>query len=393
MNSQHLLGQLSDLHQMMVELVESIPEQEAYHNYHPDLAPLAWYLGRSTYLETYWLREIVQGDDSMTARVRHIFVPGPPVTSEQTTGIPPKEHLLNWAMELQDENIRRLANPGLLPQHPLRNEQRLELLITQEHALLYEQMLMVLTQRQIQRTQGYRVQKPLQASPPSVDLIDMQQGHYRVGARHDPAAYDNEYPPQIVNLSSFRIDRYLTSNASYLAFLQSEGYQNRDLWDQIGWTWRQQCLPHPDHWRRDEAGNWFAIGLNGPFDLLAEEPVTGINKYEATAYARWVSGLGGALTGAVPQHEYQWEVAVRTRAITGHGRALEWCSNRFHPYDGYQPFEWPEGQTTEFDDRHQSLRGASIHTPRPLRRSTFRRRALPESRCLFAGVRLVFPPN
>ena len=392
MSSQHLLGQLNDLHQMMNQLLESIPEAEAYRRYHPHLAPLAWYLGRSMYLETYWLREVVQGDDDMTTRLRDIFRPGPTVTREQISGLPPKDHLLNWAMQLQDENIRRLANPRLLPSHPLRTGNQLELLITQEHARQYEYMLMVLTQRQLQLPHDYRAKAPLQASRPSIDAIDIQQGHYRIGAKQDPAAYDNEGPAQIVDLSSFRIDRNATSNTAYLAFMQEGGYQNPDLWDESGWVWRQQNRPHPEHWRRDERGNWFAIGLNGPFDLTAGEPVTGLSRHEASAYARWVAGLD-SLAGAVLQHEYQWEVAVRMRAIKGHGRAWEWCSNLFRPYDGYRPCEWPEGRTSEFDDDHYSLRGASIHTLNPLRRSTFRQSAPAGNRHLFTGLRLVFPPS
>lgn len=391
MNTQHLLGQLSDLHEMMTQLLESIPEPECYRPFHPALAPLAWYLGRAVYLETWWLREQVQGETDMTARVRELFIPGALPQVEQWRRLPPKDHLLNWALELQEENIMRLANPGTLPAHPLLAEERLLPVIIQQQALLYEQILMVLTQRQLQLSPEHRVTTPLQAALPEADLTGIAQGHYRIGALDDPAAFDNELPTQVVQLSNYRIQRHPLSNANWLAFMEAGGYQDPACWNEAGRDWLGDTPPHPDHWRRDEGGSWFGIGLNGPFDLQPGEPVMGISQYEAEACARWVSSLGGELAGAVLQHEYQWEVAARTQSIQGHGRVLEWCANRFEPYQGYQAPEWSEARTREFDQRHYSLRGASLHTQRALRRSTRRSRALPESRHLFTGARLVFP--
>lgn len=73
MNRDSLLGQLSRQHQMMTELLMSVSAQECYHCYHPELAPLAWYLALSSYLETYWVREVGQGNDEVTCRSREIF--------------------------------------------------------------------------------------------------------------------------------------------------------------------------------------------------------------------------------------------------------------------------------------------------------------------------------
>ena len=393
MNTQLLLGQLNDLHEMMVQLLEPLPEADCYHPWHPALAPLAWYLGRAVYLETWWLREQVQGDPGMTERVRDLFTPGTLPPEAQWRRLPPREHLLNWALELQEENLVRLANPGLLPAHPLLREGRLLPLILQQQGLLYEQMLMVLTQRQLQQPVGYRVRTPLPPRPPAPEFSGVAQGHYRIGALDDPAAFDDEQPPQVVQLSNFRIQRQPLSNAGWLAFMEAGGYGEPAYWDEAGWRWLTESGigHHPDHWRQDNSGNWFGIGINGPFDLPPDDPVMGISRHEAEACARWVGSLGGELAGAVLQHEYQWEVAARTRSIQGHGRVLEWCANRFEPYPGYRPPPWREGRTPEFDGRHGSLRGASLHTQRALRRTTRRSRALPGSRHLFAGARLVFP--
>ncbi|HEB95715.1 MAG TPA: ergothioneine biosynthesis protein EgtB [Sedimenticola thiotaurini] len=393
MSRHELLGQLNTLHQMMNQLPAHVPEEEAYREWHPRLAPLAWYLGRAVYLETWWVQELVQGDSGMTGRVRHLFGGNAnPPSAGQWRQLPPLDHLLNWALELQERNLTALANPATLGDHPLVAEQRLLPLVLQDQALLYEQMLMVLAQRQLQLPIRYRVRTPLTARPPSHDLVGMAQGHYRIGALDDPAARDNELPPQVVQLSSFRIDRLPVANGAWLGFMEAGGYDDPSLWDEAGWEWRtRERIGAPDHWRRDADGHWYGIGINGPFDLDPEEAVMGISRHEATAYARWVATSGDGLAGAVVQHEYQWEIAARTRAISGYGRVWEWCANGFHPYDGYRPPPWEEAVTREFDHRHHTLRGAGLHTQRICRRPSIRLPALPEARHLFSGTRLVFP--
>ncbi len=140
-------------------------------------------------------------------------------------------------------------------------------------------------------------------------------------------------------------------------------------------------------------GHWYGLGINGPADLPPGEPVTGVGRYEAGAYAAWVSSLGGALEGAALQHEFQWETAIRTRAVRELGRAWEWCSNHFEPYSDYQPPPEPARATSDFDGRHFALRGGCLHTQPELRRPSFRHRALAHQDFLFTGLRLIFPPE
>jgi iron(II)-dependent oxidoreductase len=393
MKHHELLGQLSVLHQMMSHLIDSVPEADCYRRHHPQLPPLAWLLGRAVYLETYWLREVVQQDADMTARVRPLFGAGVEPDPALLQQLPPREHLLNWALELQDQNTMLLANPALLPAHPLVREDRLLPLLLQQQAQLCEQMLAQLTERRLQQDSDYRVVTPLAAVPPSEHHADVQQGHYRIGAKDDPAALDNELPPQMVELHAYRIDSRPISNGAWLGFIEAGGYDNDAWWSEAGREWRGAHTQHPHHWRRDAQGLWYGVGLNGPFDLLAEDAVNGISVHEAQAYAAWVSSLGGKLAGAVLQHEYQWEVAARTQAITDYGRVWEWCANPFHRYTGYQAPDDAEAATADFDAGHNSLRGGCLHSQRIQRRRSYRHHALPGQRHLFSGARLVFPPS
>lgn len=431
-----ILGQLSGLQTMMADLLTGVPAASANARFHPHQASLGWYLGRSVYRELRWLREELGRDGDLAGRVRHLFDVGE--AEAPVEHLPPPNHLLAWATEIQDEHLRRLATPGALPDSPLLVDDRLAWFLLQERARDYEAMLWVLLARRLREDARAEAQPmpgispapdrahdaakdpalepatapeapphpgaspPLPASPtprleprmPSADTVAVTQGHYRVGSRGEPWAYDHELPPQAVELANFRIARRPVTNAEFLGFLTAGGYGRPEFWDAAGQAWVASGAIHaPWHWRRDGQGGWYALGLNGPVLLAAEEPVAGLSRHEAQAYAAWVASLGGALTGAVLQHEYQWEVAARAGHLEGTGRVWEWCANPFHPYPDFSPFPDPTVSQTAFHVAQGVLRGASLHTQRCLRRASFRHPAVADDRFRISGLRLVFPPD
>lgn len=387
------LGALSRQQQLLSQVVQDLPESDVNRRFHPALPSIGWLLGRAVYLELYWLREKLHGDDDLSARVRHLF--GHDVVPDAATDaqLPPREHLLNWALEVFDADLTRLANPS---------EQDLALMAQQPWLLnwllqtlgrLSEQMMTGLLARAIQADDGsYQVGTALQPASPDAETTFISQGHFRIGAK-DGVAFDNERPAQTVELSSFRIATQPVSNGQYLAFMTAGGYTDDALWDVAGLAWRKTQPHHaPWHWRQDSRGHWYGIGLNGAADLVADDPVSGISHHEASAYARWVDSQGGELAGAVLQHEYQWEVAARTSVIRGFGRAWEWCSQPLHPYDGYDSPGDPE-LATDFARGDMALRGGCLHTQPALRRASLRHGQPAGRQAGFCGLRLVFPPG
>ncbi|MBF0219637.1 MAG: SUMF1/EgtB/PvdO family nonheme iron enzyme [Gammaproteobacteria bacterium] len=391
-----LLGQLNGQQQMLNQLVEAIPEAACYTSWISAKPPIAWLLGRAVYVETWWLRERLQGDDSLTAPVAAIFATERATESAAWQRLPPRDHLLNWASQLQEENLTRLANAKLLPEdallNPKANPLPLLVLILHSYAEIYEAILAQMSARQ-QQSGGYQVVQRLTALPPSDDHGDQLGGHFRIGARDDLFARDSELPPQMVELSSFRIDKQAVSNGAWLTFMQQGGYEDPTFWSEAGWQWRQRTqIAMPQEWQQDSRGEWYGVGLNGGFDLIASDAVCGISRYEAEAYARWVATQGELWQGAVIQHEFQWEVALRARVISRYGQVWEWCANPFEPYSGYQPPADPLAAEDYVAD-HFPLRGGSLHTQRILRRLTYRSHASAAERHRFSGVRLVFPPS
>jgi iron(II)-dependent oxidoreductase len=397
-----ILAALGSLHEMLRELLRGLSEADARQPYDPRLGCPSWQFAHAVYQETYWLREVIAGDQDLTARIRHLFPgsgleapPGPALT-DACGQLPPPAHLIRWGAEIQDEHLRRLSTPGALPGHPLLADDRLPWFILQENARVFERLLALLGLRALARpSPPYQVERVLEPGAPVPDLVAVNQGHYRIGARGDPFAYDHELPPQAVELSAYRIARRPVTNAAFLGFMAGGGYARADWWDAAGWAWLNGLTPRPRAplgWRQDDAGHWFGMNLNGPADLVPDQPVSGISRHEARAFSAWTSDLGGDHRGAVVQHEYQWEVAARSGLIEGTGRAWEWCANPFHPYPGFSPFPDPYSSQTAFDRPDGVLRGTCLHTQRCLRRASARFPEAPDARWGFAGTRLVYPP-
>jgi iron(II)-dependent oxidoreductase len=387
-----VLANLHRIHGLLAGLLESVSESDSRRNWHPDLAPLAWYFGRAVYLEAYWLRERIADDADLTGRVRHIFADRHGPAGERIDEIPPGEHLLNWALEIFEHDLTRLANPGMLPPHPLLEGGWIVDYLVQVLSRVYEEMVLVLGERALATDlPAWRVHVPLVPRLPAADAAAVNQGHYRVGAR-DGVVFDNEQPAKAVELHNFRIQRQPVSNAEWLAFLVDGGYEDPTWWSEAGNAWRTGVKAgHPHHWRRDAAGRWFGVGVGGAADLVADDPVHGISSHEAGAFARWAAARGEGLGGAVVQHEFQWEAAARGGHLGSAGRVWEWCANRFEPYVAYEAPGDHEMVTREFDGRHIAVRGAAVHTRPAIRRASYRNGGLAESRHRWRGVRLVLP--
>jgi iron(II)-dependent oxidoreductase len=396
MSSSQLLTQLASLHDLMGAGLRQLSAEQAMARPLPGRPSMAWIFARSVYRETFWLREQLGQDKDLTERARPFFTDpregGMPL-SEQCRHLPPPEHLLDWAREIQDEHLRRLATPGAMPSHPLLADDRLPWLLHQENAKDYERMLglrLALVLKDEPAWSDHRVAAPLRAAEPGRDYVQVAEGHYRIGAGGEPFAYDNELPPHAVQLSAFRIARRPVSNAQYLAFIEDGGCGDDARWPE-GTPAATRSRGHPVQWRRDAAGHWFEVSLSGPADLRPEDPLVGIDRHEAQAYAAWAARRSGELAGAVLQHEYQWEVAARMGLLEATGRAWEWCANDLQPYPEYQPFGDTGFSADGFSSGAGVLRGGCLHTQPALRRASLRHWVAADDPWSVAGVRLVLP--
>jgi iron(II)-dependent oxidoreductase len=383
-SSPQLLNELRLARELVTALAEPLDDDDYRRQFHPELSPLGWHLGHCTYIESYWLQEVIQQDARFTEPVRRLYVAGETPKPARGELLPPLQVQLQWVHALQSLNDELLTlQPVTLTEHELLHEDYLLHFLIQHYNQHYETMLMALTQRAAAADHGdFAVTRPFPAMQPLPDSIDIAAGHYRIGGK-TPAACDNELPQQQATLGPYSIARKPVSNSEYLAFMQDDGYTRKNLWHADSWQWLQENpVTYPDHWRRDAAGNWYGTGVRGAYELDGDDVLHGISRHEAQAFAYWA--------GAGLPHEYQWEVACRLQQLEQTGRAWEWCGNSFHPYAGFRSFPYEGYSQPWFDGGHYTLRGGSLHTRPSVRRPSFRNFYQPGMRHIFAGLRLVY---
>lgn len=127
-------------------------------------------------------------------------------------------------------------------------------------------------------------------------MILIPAGSFRRGSQESP----NEGPVRDVHLCAYYVDRYPVTNREYRAFIDAGGYHTRSYWTPTGWEFIQaRRIERPLYW-------------NDPHWNGEDQPVTGLNWWEAKAYARFA--------GKQLPSEAQWECAAR-----GHdGRRFPW---------------------------------------------------------------------
>ena len=107
------LGQLSQLQNLISLLVEGVGDPDCREQFHPDLAPLGWSLGRAAWLEAYWLRDRVQGEHGVVGPLEALYGPTPLPLARRGAELPGRDDLLVWAQAWFDDTLMRLARTSV----------------------------------------------------------------------------------------------------------------------------------------------------------------------------------------------------------------------------------------------------------------------------------------
>lgn len=212
------------------------------------------------------------------------------------------------------------------------------------------------------------------------DWKKVNEGLYEIGFKGEKDfCFDNEKGQHKVWLDEFSISKKLVTNAEYLEFVESGGYQNFKYWLQEGWSWvTENNIKHPLYWVKQD-NNWFQFTLSGlqPIDLNA--PVSHVSHYEADAYADFM--------GLRLPTEFEWEAA---------SNQFTWGKRWEHTrsaYLAYPNFNKAPGAIGEYNGKfminQMVLRGASVVTPQKHSRNTYRNFFHPHLQWQFTGIRLI----
>ena len=233
-------------------------------------------------------------------------------------------------------------------------------------------------------------------------------------ARGQGFGWCNEFEAESVEVPAFEIESLPVSNARFLEFVRDGGYQQRRLWSEADWAWKEAAgHEHPGFWV-SAGDNWEYRGMFARIPLPLSWPVY-VSHAEASAYARWrglalpseaqfqrAAYAGGSLDLSNANLDFRrWEPrpigsdpasdsAYGVSELVGNG--WEWTSTLFGPLAGFEAFEFYRGYSADFfDGKHYVLKGASPRTALCLTRPSFRNWFQPHYPNVYAKFRCVRP--
>ena len=131
-------------------------------------------------------------------------------------------------------------------------------------------------------------------------------------------AFDNEKPAHQVFLQHYAIDRALVSNGDFIEFIRDGGYQNFRWWFSEGWeVVNNEQWQAPLYWELHDS-QWMIRDFSGlhPAASKANEPVSHVSFYEASAFAKWA--------GKRLPTEAEWEKAAMSTSDESQRNSYPW---------------------------------------------------------------------
>jgi gamma-glutamyl hercynylcysteine S-oxide synthase len=341
---------------------------------------------------------------------------------------PERAEVERYNRRVRDELDRAIEHALVTPEqgHP----QLITMLeVAIEHRLMHAETLAYMLH---QLPSDKKVRGPIGASGAGRRLkskfVEISGGRVTLGLRRehgDEFGWDNENEAHELDVEPFAIDHSNVTNQDFLRFIQAGGYQEKSLWGEEAWAWKeQQRIEYPGLWKRD--GNlWMYRAMFGEIRLPLDWPVY-VSHAEATAYAKW---LGRKLPTEAQFHRaaygthdaweersYPWgeERPSRSRGnfdfqqwdpmpVGSHpegasafgiqdlvGNGWEWTRTPFAAFEGFAPMSfYPSYSANFFDGKHYVMKGGSPRTAACMLRRSFRNWFQPHYPYVYATFRCV----
>jgi len=253
--------------------------------------------------------------------------------------------------------------------------------------------------------------------PPGTATLGMSRKEQAFG-------WDNEFELTRVHVPEFGIDTRNVTNRDFLEFVNAGGYGDQSLWSKPDWDWRSAAgVEHPRFWERSR-GKWMLRTMFEIRPLPGDWPVY-ISHAEAQAYCRWSArdlpteaqfhraafGTPDGQNRAYPWGDaipdstrgnfdfHSWDpVPVGSYPLGDSafgvadllGNGWEWTSTVFHPFRGFERFDFYPGYSADFfDDKHFVMKGGSARTASCMLRGSFRNWFQPHYPHIYASFRTV----
>ena len=352
----------------------------------PDVSPPKWHLGHTTwFFETFLLEKYLPGYKTFNKDLHQVFNSyynelGPHWKQEERGVLsrPSVSEIHDYRKHV-DQNMQELLQMDHVPSDLVilginHEQQHQELLYMDIKNILFNQY----------RPQKYWGIAQVAAVPDTKHFVEFNGGLVDIGYEGTDFSYDNEGPAHQHFLRPYKIRQSLVTNIEYLDFIECEGYSNPNFWHSDGWDWVQRTrAAHPLYWTYQN-DSWSEYDFSGLKELIKDKPVSHVNYYEASAYARF--------RGKRLPTEQEWEHAASTKGqlFKDLQESLwQWTSSAYSPYPGHK---WAAGALGEYNSKFMVnqivLRGGSAWTPENHLRKTYRNFFHPDKKWAFTGIRL-----
>ena len=165
----------------------------------------------------------------------------------------PRIEEVNAYRECVRESLDRAIESAPLPDDGENSFGRL-LNVAIEHRLMHaETLAYMFHQMPFGRKIGAIARRLLQGDPFTPEPVRVPAGRAVLGLRRDARVFgwDNEFEAHTIEVPDFEVDRYKVTNGQFLRFIEEGGYNQRALWADADWEWKNaQGISHPVFWER-----------------------------------------------------------------------------------------------------------------------------------------------
>jgi 5-histidylcysteine sulfoxide synthase len=383
-------------------LMKSIIDTETFYiNPDPLRNPLIFYLGHSAVFYINKLMRVELLAKRLNPDYEILFELG--VDPENAEELNQAIAHINWPKVEDIWNYRNHAyqvilevikkTPLNLPIH--QNHPLWALIMGIEHQHIhFETSSMLLRQlptEKLERPQGWQY-APSHGIPDNNEMILVAGGTVKLGKAEDFPLYgwDCEYGDKSVEVNSFFASKYLITNAEFLEFVNSNGYENQDYWEQKSWQWKKENqVKYPKFWQLKN-GQYYYRAMFDEMSLPLDWPVE-VNYYEAMAYCGWKgeetrlmseAEWNLATYGSGNYHNLEIEKVkdynlnlkfgsptpvglLKTAASASglwdlRGNVWEWLDEDFKALPGFKPhFLYEDNAAPFFDNNHKMMLGGA----------------------------------
>ncbi|MDQ6633409.1 MAG: SUMF1/EgtB/PvdO family nonheme iron enzyme, partial [Gemmatimonadota bacterium] len=319
------LAALEAAREHTLAIIAPLSDADAAAQHDALMSPIIWDLGHIAAFENLWLLRNTAGPIEFSEMPGTYDPFAHPRATRGALALPTLDEARTELARVRDEVRRRLADTSFDAESPLLRDGYVVRMVAQHESQHQETILQTL-----QLKSGAPFAAPRAWDTPRGHLLANEGamvrcagGRVLIGTDDRAESYDNERPRHEIELAPFWIDVTPVTNGAFLRFVEDGGYDDRSLWSDAGWTWRNESGARaPKHWQRGEAG-WSARSMDLVAALDPLRPVCHVCFHEAEAYARFA--------GKRLLTEQEWEVAATWDPAANRSRAYPWGDERPTP--------------------------------------------------------------